>query len=167
MRNSTRRIPLSRGKFTIVDSILFDYLNQWKWNAEENKRRRADSVWYATRGFMRNGKRFTMRMHQEIAIILGFPKGDSDHKNRDGLDNRIENLRPCNQSQNNGNRVKWPGCTSQFKGCWFDPKRQQFEVKIACRRIRYHIGRFRSEHQAMLAYLEAAEILFGEFARVK
>lgn len=159
-----KRIPLTRGKFAIVDDEDFDYLNQWKWHADESKRRSGPSAWYAARGFINNGKRVNVRMHQAMAKRLRFPKGASDHKNRNGLDNRRHNIRPCNQSQNNGNREKWAACSSRFKGCWWDTKRQKWIVKIMLNGVSHHIGRFKSEHQAGIAYEEAAEILFGEFA---
>ena len=53
--------------------------------------------------------------HKELPNII-------DHKNRDKLDNRIENLRPANDSKNNQNKEKYKGCVSKFIGVTLNKK---------------------------------------------
>lgn len=98
-------------------------------------------------------------------LLTGFTR--TDHVNGIGLDNRRENLRPCNQSQNGGNSQKTKRNTvSSYKGVWFDPSRDKWESKIAFNRKTIHLGRFDSEEKAARAYDDKAQELFGEFARL-
>lgn len=52
-------IPLTQGKFAIVDDEDYEYLSQFKWYAEKHRK-----TFYAARTIF-NPKR-TIRMHQEI-----------------------------------------------------------------------------------------------------
>src|SRR5579864_4119121 len=57
-------IPLSKGKFAIVDSEDYNWVNQWKWCVDTN---RPDSVFYAHRCVYRKGmKLIKIRMHRFI-----------------------------------------------------------------------------------------------------
>jgi len=87
-----------------------------------------------------------------------------DHVNRDGLDNRRENLRPATNSQNQMNARMHSNNTSGFKGVqrcgrltW------KAHIKLDSRRL--HLGTFDTPQEAAHAYDEAAAHYFGEFAR--
>lgn len=78
-----KQIPLSQGKFALVDDVDYDYLMQWKWCFDGSyAKRRAKSN--------EEGARFVY-MHRVIAK----PSEDEvvDHINRDKLDNQRSNLR--------------------------------------------------------------------------
>ena len=65
---------------------------------------------YAVNGDRRNA------MHR---VVMNAPKGmDVDHINHDTLDNRKENLRICNRSQNSSNRKLRCDAKSGFKGVY-------------------------------------------------
>lgn len=84
------RIPLSQGWSTVVDLDDFIPLIQFNWTAH--------SAGYA----YRCGSGKSVMMHRQI---MDTPKGmDTDHINRDKLDNRRANLRIVNRSRNNLNR---------------------------------------------------------------
>jgi AP2 domain len=88
-----------------------------------------------------------------------------DHKNRNGLDDRRENLRPATRLQNTGNtRKPTHGKTSKFKGVFWDKGRDKFGACISVENRNVNLGRFSSEEEAALAYNAAAEIRFGSFA---
>ena len=78
-----RRIPLTQGKFAIVDSEDYHRLRKYKWYAHK-----APHTFYAIRS-LTNGKtepRKNQRMHE---LIINTPQGlFVDHINHDGLDNR-------------------------------------------------------------------------------
>ncbi len=85
-----------------------------------------------------------------------------DHINRDGLDNRSENLRACSQRQNLQNSKKNPS-RSIFKGIAV----HRGGTVTACIRVdgkTRHLGTFASELDAAVAYDDAALRLYGEFA---
>jgi len=89
-----------------------------------------------------------------------------DHKNRNGLDNRRNNLRICTRSQNQYNRAKQLNNTSGFKGvCWV-PRRNKWRVDITVDKKRISLGYFSDVIEAALAYDRAALLYHGEFAQL-
>jgi len=98
-------------------------------------------------------------------IITGAAKGlDVDHKNGNGLDNRLCNLRVCERSQNNANRKRVQSKTSRFKGVHFENCTQRWRAELTINGKRIRLGRFPSEEQAVAAYMKAANEHFGEYA---
>jgi len=82
-----RRIPLTQGKYAIVDPENYERLNKYKWYASKG-----GSTFYAVRSAWDsiNKKKRTIKMHREI-INPPYPLV-VDHINRNGLDNRKANL---------------------------------------------------------------------------
>ena len=78
-----KQIPLTQGKFAIIDDKDFEYLNQWKWTYDGR---------YAIRSVAFTvGKRSKIYMHR---IILNTPVGmDTDHIDMNRLNNQRLNLR--------------------------------------------------------------------------
>lgn len=92
-----KKIPLTQGHFAIVDDADYEWLNQWKWRAKK-----AAYLSYAARSVRVNGKTETVYMHR---LIMDCPKGkEVDHANRVTFDNRRDNLRICERSENQKNR---------------------------------------------------------------
>lgn len=81
------RIPVA-DKFATVSQEDYAAVSQHRWSLVPSP-----STEYAS---ARIGGR-NVYMHR---FVMGEPDGVIDHKNRDGLDNRRENLRVCTQSQN-------------------------------------------------------------------
>ena len=75
-----------------------------------------------------------------------------DHINGIRNDNRIENLRWVNQSQNQRNKKKLFNCSSQYKGVSWDKNKNKWEANISINRILKHIGRFATELEAFNAW---------------
>jgi len=72
--------------------------------------------------------RKTVGMHR---LILGDPPTPAiDHINRNKLDNRKDNLRPCTDSQNNRNRQIRQGKKSQHRGVSFHNGKWQVVIRI-------------------------------------
>lgn len=153
----SKEITLTKGRSAIVDAADFDWLNQWKWCC--------NSRGYVMRKAPRKkGKRKTIRMHR---VILS-PPGDMevDHINGNPLDNRRCNLRICTHTQNLANSRKRAGCSSRYKGVWWDSNRRKWQAYIRSASKRIHLGRFNTEEAAAAAYDQAALEYFGEFARL-
>jgi hypothetical protein len=109
------------------------------------------------------GKRKTIRMHR---LIMGVTdrKIQIDHIDRNGLNNQKDNLRLCNHSQNQQNKIKRNNCSSQYKGVSRPKDRKNWKVEIYFNGNYLRIGTFKSEEEAAKAYDEKAKELHGEFA---
>jgi hypothetical protein len=89
-----------------------------------------------------------------------------DHRNRNGLDCRKANLRPCNGTQNAQNAIGKAGSSSNYKGVSWYGENETWIAYVTLNGTREHLGYFISEHDAALAYNDRAIELFGEFARL-
>lgn len=149
-------VLLNRGAFSLVDEENMEWLDQARWHVDDKG--------YAAGVFA--GK--MQRMH---CVILQSPRG-IDHKSRDRLDNRKQNLRPATKSQNGGNMktrslgTKTSGGlkTSRYKGVHLDKCRGGWRVSGILNRKEHYLGRFDSEEEAARAYNQWATVAFGEFA---
>jgi hypothetical protein len=72
-----------------------------------------------------------------------------DHINEIKSDNRIDNLRVSNYTQNNSNVIK------SAKGYTWDKNRNKWASKISVNYKTINLGRFDTEEEARNAYLEA------------
>lgn len=156
-----RKIPLTQGKFALVDDADYEWLSQWKWCAWKNQA----GNFYAIRNAPRtDGKRRTIRMHQVIMGTLG--KVLTDHRDGEGLNNQRHNLRTCTPCQNVRNQRKHRDGGSKYKGVHWDSARAQWAAKIYVDGRTVALGRYKSEEVAARAYDSKARECFGEFARV-
>lgn len=151
-------IPVS-DTYTLVDEEDFAKLSRMNWHLISTPKSDRYYAYAKAETGERGGKYL---MHR---LIVSPPKGfDVDHRNRNGLDNRRENLRPASRSQNMANqRIRKTNKTfSVYKGV---SKREQGWIAQLRRRGRhYHLGYFATEEEAATAYNRAAKELFGEFA---
>ena len=105
-----------------------------------------------------------MSMHR--LIMCATADQQIDHRNGQGCDNRRCNLRFSTQSQNCMNRNKIIGCTSKYKGVSWSKGMKKWRACIYPNYTFRHLGWFRDEHDAALAYNEAALEHYAEFARL-
>lgn len=155
----SQQIPLTQGKFAIVDDEDYEWLSRHRWFAVKDK-----NNYYAVRYSSRKEKRGDIVwMHREI---LGLTKDDgrlTDHRNHYGLDNRMVNLRICTNAQNAQNR-RPRNTTSKYKGVSWNNLAKKWQVHIKCNRKSISLGYFNNEIKAAKVYDKKAEDLFGEFA---
>jgi hypothetical protein len=111
------------------------------------------------------GKQY--RVHRVAWFIYygSWPHGDIDHINCIRADNRIENLRICNDSQNQCNKTKYRG-TSRYKGVDLHKASGLWRARIRKNYKVRELGYFATEEEAAAAYAEAAAKFHGEFARI-
>jgi hypothetical protein len=166
-----RRIPLTQGKFAVVDPADFYHLNRHKWRICKGK-----NTLYAERSVRLSFGRYTrILMHRQIlnAYPNHHPRFTSheplftnlviDHINRNGLDNRRSNLRLATIAQNAWNSRIRPN-RSGYKGVWFAKDKGKFRAAIWHNNKRIYLGYFDSPRQAALAYDTAAKKYHKDFA---
>ena len=156
----TKQIPLTQGKFAQVDDADFDWLNQWKWSYNPN----GYAVRYDDLGMV-NGRR-KKRVFLMHRVILGTPKGmRTDHRDcTDRLNNQRYNLRVATAVESQRNRGAKRGSSSKFKGVSWRKNEKTWAVCIKYGEKQKHIGNFKREDDAALAYNFYAHKHFGEFA---
>ena len=93
-----------------------------------------------------------------------WPNGEIDHINHVRDDNRLENLRLANSSQNKHNALKKASSTSGYKGVHFHKTRQKWQARIRKDYTRHFLGWFDTPEEAAQAYDEAALRLHGPYA---
>lgn len=86
-----------------------------------------------------------------------------DHKDSNPLNNRKSNLREATYSQNGINSEVSRG-SSSYKGVHWMKSRSRWRTRIHYQGRTIHIGDFKTEAEAALAYNKKATELFGEFA---
>jgi hypothetical protein len=152
-------IPIKNSdKVVIVDSDDYDRLSIYEWSMLDG---------YAVRK-INNNNGLIIRIHREI---MGLEDGDIlqvDHKNLNRLDNRKDNLRISNKSQNMSNRDKFKrdDITSKFKGVRVIKSKGYYQVRISKDHKTYTIGHFTNEIASANAYNHYAKIIHGEFAKL-
>lgn len=111
------------------------------------------------------GKRKVVYGHRAAFLLTegSWPSGVVDHANGDRSDNRIENLRKCEQVDNCANQFMHRNNTSGYKGVTKlkDGLYAAYYGKNGYR----HLGRFGCPIAAAKAYDEAAIRVYGEFAK--
>jgi len=151
MARTPDRIPLTRGKFALIDPEDFWRVARIKWNAHFEH-----GNWYA----IASGGR---KMHR---LLLNARPGELvDHANGDGLDNRRScNIRICTPAQNGMNKRGYSSGT-KFKGIYWYRATGQWTGQITApggRRV--SIGYHDSEIAAAKARDQLAIELHGAFA---
>lgn len=155
---SVVHVPLSQGKFAVVDAEDYPLIKDHQWYATCVK-----GKWYAgTNIHLDDGRRRQLRMHTAIMGSLGV-----DHRDGDGLNNRRSNLRVVTQAQNCKNRSKSrKPKTSPHKGVWWHKRLKKWTAAIGVNYRQKHLGYFDDQEDAAKAYDVAAAKLHGLFAKL-
>ena len=98
-------------------------------------------------------------------MVHGTEPGSIDHRNGDGTDNRLCNLRACSHAQNMRNTAGWAR-KHLPKGVHLRRESGRYRAIICVDRTNHTIGTFATIEEAAAAYAEAAARMHGEFARV-
>lgn len=151
-----KEIPVKNGH-TIVDDCDAGILFEHAW--------RKNSDGYIIRTCPRDGgPRKISLLHREI---ISAKQGESvDHINGVTWDNRRQNLRICTHQENVRNQRTNSKNTSGYKGVFWHAKAGKWCVHIRKNGKGKHVGLFEKAHDAARAYNVAAQVEYGEFARL-
>lgn len=153
-----KEMPLTQGLVAFVDDDDYEKLSCYNWYVNH--------YGYAVRSVKGdcNKKIF---MHREILGVKTYSKIHVDHINRNTIDNRKENLRECNRSENQSNRSKQSNNKSGYKGVSWAPWAKKWRAQIGFKGTNKKLGYFSTPEAAHDAYCIAAKNLHKEFARTE
>lgn len=145
----------------LVDDEDYQKISQFTWYLVK-----VNDLSYAQRiVLLESGKRTHVKMHHDI---FGKCSGKVlDHANRNGLDNRKQNLRFATRSQNNANARVKTNSKSQVKGCWFNPKTNLWVSWLAFEGKKIYVGKFKNLEDAKIAFANKHKQVYGEFSRTE
>lgn len=154
-----KEIPLANTALVaLIDDEVWPKVSKHKWCIHRGggKKQRI----YAQTN-MKLGDRFhRVLMHR---FIMGALPGElCDHRDNNGLNNQMGNLRFATPSQNQQNQKT--KTTRRFKGLKWCKRSSRWIAKIRHLGKCVHIGAFRSEEEAAKAYDAKVRIIHGEFA---
>lgn len=137
--------------YALVDNDSYETLKGFSWHISKRK-----NTNYAVR---QEGNK-VFYMHREIMA-----DGDLiDHVNGDGLDNRRENLRYANKSQNALNSKKKQG-SSPYKNVSWDKVKKKWRIVMSVNGKLKWFGYFTDVHEAGKVRASLAKEFYGQFAK--
>ena len=151
-----KKIPIhnrtTKNLFALVDDEDFERVNQFRW-------------WLVGRGYAAThayvgNKRVVQYLHR--LILNPGPGLEIDHRNRNRLDCRKQNIRACTHKQNLQYRRKFKNNSSGYKGVY-----RRDGVWVACASVNgrsVFLGGFSTPEEAARKYNEEALRSYGEFA---
>jgi|SRR6188768_3620018 len=104
-----------------------------------------------------NGKFYQAHRLAWMYVYSKWPKGEIDHINGDGLDNRIDNLRDVTGIENGRNKKLHTKNTSGVMGVCFHAARNKWRARI---NTNIELGSFNTKEEAIIAR-KAKEKEFG------
>jgi hypothetical protein len=151
-------IPLSGGIVTWVDAGDFSLAAAHYWSPQ---RRTKSATTYAIRARrIRTGSGHLVKALHRL-ILDPPPSIEVDHRDRDGLNNRRQNLRVATSRQNVINREMPLGALG-YRGVY--RHRNRFIARITDQQGRRLLSSHKSAEEAAMAYDEAALRFHGDFA---
>lgn len=160
-------IDVGHGRIAIVNTKDYGLVKPYTWCAIK---RQGSNTWYAQTNIKQdNGKYSTVQMHW--LIVPSIPVGMvRDHKNRNGLDNRQENIRICTNQQNIRNQGHHRDAKhSVYKGVTRilgNRRKRPWVARIIVNYKPISLGYYGTELEAARAYDVGAKKYFGEYARL-
>lgn len=146
-----RRMGLTRGFYTVVDSADYDRLGGYTYRL---------TTWGYVKRHLPSGK--SLSLHREI---MGDPPGlVVDHINGNTLDNRRINLRVCTGEENSRNRKIDSRNKSGHIGLWWNQKKSRWDVFIGVDGKPKRLGSSKDKNVAIAIRKEGEKKYHGEFS---
>lgn len=148
-------IMLSNGILVEVDDEDYTLFDHWVWKLSNSG--------YACRSTRSGGIFLHIEIWKEHYGKIPEDK-EIDHKDRNRLNCKKENLRLATSSENKTNEDMRRNNTSGYKGVSFHKASNNWRADIMIKGKRVSLGYFKDINEAALAYNKAAKQYFGEFA---
>lgn len=168
--------------YTTIDPRVFEVLDVYpeqgiiRWKVDRGKRKAGDlagSLWksykqkdceYWRVDLKFGPERFRLGAYQIIFFYVhGYLPKVIDHIDGVSTNDCIDNLRPCNHSQNSANSRKRKSA-SKYRGVYYEKRGNKWVARITHKLQHIHIGTFDTEELAAKAYNAKALECFGDFA---
>ena len=148
-----KKIPLTQGKFALVDDEDFDWLNQWKWH-------------YGGRGYAVRTVNHSEKIYMHRVLLKPSKGKETDHKNMNRLDNRKNNLRICDARQNQLNTNPNSRNTSGYRNIYWNTGARKWCIYLRINKKNKFMGYFLNKIDAVRKYNKIVKDYYGEFARL-
>lgn len=152
MRHVTPNRYVTQGSSTAI--CLVDQKGRHKalaWIDTEDLEKVKPWRWSFDNGYARATiKGYTVRLHQLIMKrVFATDSLELDHRNRNKLDCRKQNLRVCSRSTNTQNTNLRRNNTSGVKGVWYDKSQNSWIAQIMVNYKRICLGTFKDKQEAI------------------
>lgn len=148
-------IALTQGKYAIIDDSHAVEVAALNWHFDK-------SVGYAV-----NKSASKLYLHRYVmSLIVGRKLSRTeyvDHKNRDRLDCRADNLRLCTMAENIANSKIRGDSTTRYKGVSKDSRNGHYVAYYAKHGKKHHIGSYATIEAAISARRQKEDELYGSF----
>lgn len=145
----------ANGRVAVIDIDDYESISRYRWYLQES----SNGGGYARSDRKIDGKRKNIYMH---TLITDFTL--TDHRDRNGINNRRSNLRSATATDNRGNQARRKDSASRYKGV--RKSRGRWTSRIRYAGEVYSLGGFDTDIDAAFAYDKAAIELFGEYAYI-
>ena len=162
-------MPISKNRFwesSEVNSDLHLADGSLYWKSGPRKGKKAG--WLDRFGYQNiRYKGVLVKEHNLVWLMTHghWPDKEIDHKDNDGQNNSVDNLREACRSNQGMNQKLQERRKGKFKGV-HQSSSGNFYVKIKREGKQHYCGSYSSEQEAAMIYNISAEKLFGEFAHL-
>ena len=139
----------------IIDKEDYDIMKVHQWHIDNSRR----NLQYAQTTIKSSIPPKTLRMHR----LLMPDSPQIDHINHNGLDNRKENLRACNNRENNCNKNFQRNPKSGYTGIRYNEKVGSYYVRIMVHKKQISLGHYKTLEEALEARRQGEIKYFGNF----
>ena len=140
------RFELTQGKTCRIDVESWPIVRGYRWYANKDRK----TFYVATSIKREDGARSSLQLHR---LLKNAPRGVRvDHRNHDGCDNRMANLRLVTNGQNMRNRSEATvGGTSSLKGVCWARLQGKWNASVKLNEVAHYIGQYTCPYRAAIA----------------